>query len=120
MGSREDPTSWKTPLGLFYVTELIEDSEYHKAFLINYPNKAAAERGLATGIINRQTYNRILQAESNFETPPQGTALGGKIEIHGQGTGGRFNWTRGCVALRNIHIDQIWNKIPVGAPVLIE
>lgn len=119
-GSREDPSTWRTPTGLFYITELIPDSEYHRAFLINYPNRVVAAQGLATGVINQRTYDAILQAEAAFKTPPQGTALGGKIEIHGQGTGGRYNWTRGCVALRNVHIDQIWEKIPIGAPVLIE
>ncbi len=48
------------------------------------------------------------------------TALGGMIEIHGDGTGVSNNWTQGCVAIHNTHIDKLWAWVEVGTPVIIE
>jgi lipoprotein-anchoring transpeptidase ErfK/SrfK len=48
------------------------------------------------------------------------TALGGMIEIHGDGTGEARNWTHGCVALHNRDLDRLWHRVNVGTPVVIE
>ena len=48
------------------------------------------------------------------------TRLGGLIEIHGSGSGRQRAWTRGCVALRNVHMDELWEIVGVGTPVVIE
>ena len=47
--------------------------------------------------------------------------------IHGQRNGfgwlafivQKFNWTDGCVAVSNQHMDEIWNAVQVGARVEI-
>ncbi len=49
--------------------------------------------------------------------PPQKTALGGEIYIHGGGI--EKDWTKGCVALRNEEMKEIFDAIPVGAKVKI-
>jgi lipoprotein-anchoring transpeptidase ErfK/SrfK len=49
--------------------------------------------------------------------PPQNTALGGEIYIHGGGT--LSDWTGGCVALRDEEMKEIFDSIPVGAKVEI-
>jgi L,D-peptidoglycan transpeptidase YkuD (ErfK/YbiS/YcfS/YnhG family) len=38
--------------------------------------------------------------------------------IHGGGTG--FDWTLGCVALENAHIEELFKVLPMGTPVRIE
>jgi len=48
------------------------------------------------------------------------TELGGYIEIHGDGTGERNNWTQGCIAIANGELDRLWDLVTVGTPVLID
>ncbi|MFH1679588.1 MAG: L,D-transpeptidase, partial [Candidatus Eisenbacteria bacterium] len=49
---------------------------------------------------------------------PRSATPGGLIEIHGDG--GRGNdWTKGCVALSNEHMDRIFDAAAIGTPVTI-
>jgi len=118
-GSLGNPDHWRTPEGEFYVAAKNGQSKYHKAFVLNYPNAEDAERGLEDGLITQDQYEAILSAERRFAMPPMNTLLGGWIEIHGDGTGNRTNWTQGCIAIQNVQIDRLWDIIEVGTPVLI-
>ncbi len=111
---------YRIPEGTFYVTRKNPDSQYYRAFVISYPNSEHAARGLRQGLITQAQYDAIVRAEQTFTSPPMGTRLGGLIEIHGQGSGRRRAWTRGCVALRNVHMDDLWDLVHVGTPVVIE
>lgn len=119
-GGYTTPDHWRTPEGRFFIVEKKEDSQYHRALLLNYPRAEDARRGLREGIISREEFKAILRADEEQRRPPMHTALGGLIEIHGDGTGGGTNWTHGCVALLNDHIDQLWHLVREGTPVLIE
>lgn len=119
-GGQEKVDHWRTPEGVFYIVSKNPNSQFHKAFVLNYPGRADAERGLRHELISRDEYNRIVRADEQFEMPPMSTALGGYIEIHGDGTGARTNWTKGCVAIRNGDIDELWSEVHIGTPVLIE
>ena len=111
---------YRMPEGTFFVTRLNGESEYYRAFVLSYPGPAHALRGFESGLITRATYEAIVAADLAGEEPPMNTALGGLIEIHGQGSGRRQAWTRGCVALRNVHMDELWDVLEVGTPVVIE
>ncbi|MEM1128082.1 MAG: L,D-transpeptidase family protein [Bacteroidota bacterium] len=119
-GSLYDPDHWRTPDGVFFVARKNPRSQFYKALVINYPNAEDAERGLEQGYISQAEYNAIMRAEATISMPPMNTALGGWIEIHGDGTGARSNWTRGCVAVHNNHMDVLWRYATVGTPVVIE
>lgn len=119
-GSSTDPDHWRTPEGVFFVVRKNPQSQYYKALVLNYPTAEDAERGLKQSIISEAQYRAIVKAEEDFETPPMNTGLGGWIEIHGKGTGVGANWTQGCVAVRDVHIDELWRWAEVGTPVLIE
>lgn len=118
--SLNDPTHWRIPEGVFFVTNKNGRSQYYKAFVLNYPNAEHGARGLRDGIITEAQYQSIVAAERESRRPPMNTQLGGLIEIHGQGTGRGRSWTRGCVALRNVHMDDLWDVVQVGTPVVIE
>jgi L,D-peptidoglycan transpeptidase YkuD (ErfK/YbiS/YcfS/YnhG family) len=49
---------------------------------------------------------------------PRGQGIGSLIEIHGHG-GKETNWTSGCIAIRNEHLDEVYAKVKVGTPVTI-
>ena len=111
---------YRIPEGRFYIARKNPDSQYFRALVLNYPNSEHAERGLRERLITQEQYDAIVQAEESFSEPPMGTRLGGLIEIHGQGSGRQRAWTRGCVALRNVHMQELWDLVHVGTPVLIE
>ena len=110
----------KIPEGVFYVTRRHPNSDYYLAFVLSYPTPVHALRGLDEGLISQGEYEAIVRAHRDFREPPQGTRLGGLIEIHGNGSGRRRAWTRGCIALRNVHMDDLWEIVQVGTPVVIE
>jgi len=119
-GSAAEPDHWRTPEGEFFVVAKNPQSQFHRAFVLNYPNARNAERGLEEGLISEAEYDAITTAEAQFRVPPMSTALGGFIEIHGDGTGIRSNWTQGCIAITNTQVNTLWDMIQVGTPVLIE
>ena len=59
-----------------------------------------------------------MKAVAEKRMPPQKTALGGEIYIHGGGT--ENDWTDGCVALPNEEIKELFAAIPVGTTVIVE
>ena len=92
-----------TPEGRYRITEKKPGSTYYKAFALNYPNDE-----------DRSQFER-LKRQGQI---PRGASLGGLIEIHGEGGRGK-DWTKGCVALANDDIDELFRKVGVGTPVTI-
>ena len=119
-GSIREPDHWRTPHGVFFVVRKNPHSTFYKALVLNYPTAEDAERGLQQGLISEAEYQAIITAEITFRMPPMNTALGGMIEIHGNGTGMGSNWTQGCIAVRDDQIDTLWDWVEEGTPVLIE
>jgi hypothetical protein len=119
-GGEGRPDHWRTPEGTFYVVRKNPQSQFYKAFVLNYPKVEDARRGLDADLISRAQYEAIKDAQQNFRMPPMDTDLGGWIEIHGDGTGDATAWTQGCVAIRNAAMDVIWDQVRVGTPVLVE
>ncbi len=117
---RGEGDHYRIPEGTFFVTRLNDRSSYYRAFVLSYPGPVHALRGLRSGLITQAQYETIVRADQDGVEPPMGTRLGGLIEIHGSGSGRQRAWTRGCVALRNVHMDDLWDLVEVGTPVVIE
>ena len=94
-----------TPEGRYEVTKKLSgpSTKYHKALLINYPNKQDIEE------FKYRVQNGHL---------PSDARIGGMIEVHGDGGKGG-NWTEGCVALRNNDMDVVFRHSKPGTPVTI-
>ena len=99
----------RTPEG-WYRTSDKPTSRYYQAIAVHYPNLGDAERGLADGRIDAATERAIRTALSADRKPPQATALGGEILLHGGGSGS--DWTLGCVAMNNADIDALREQLP--------
>jgi len=111
-----------TPVGEFYVCAKNPRSKYFLSLCLSYPNAEDAERGLAAGLIDQREHERILEAIRLGKVPPQHTRLGGEIYIHGRGDGSRAtakDWTRGCVALENAAMQEVFDLAVLGTPVVI-
>jgi lipoprotein-anchoring transpeptidase ErfK/SrfK len=111
---------YRIPEGEFYVCGKNNNSQYYRSLMLSYPAPEDAERGLEAGLISQAEYDAIVRAALRFQSPPMGTRLGGAIAIHGQGSGRKRAWTRGCIAIRDVHIDAIWDLVEIGTPVLIQ
>ena len=108
----------RTPEGDFYIFTKNDKSAFYLSLGISYPNARHAERGLRDGLITKAQYDSITRALQAKKTPPQNTALGGDIYIHGNGAGS--DWTWGCVALENEDVRELFNAVPLGTPVTIQ
>jgi lipoprotein-anchoring transpeptidase ErfK/SrfK len=94
-----------TPEGRYRITSKKGQgqSKYYKALLLNYPND--------------DDRARFARMKKEGQIPARATP-GGLIEIHGDG-GRRKDWTQGCVAVRNDHMDELFRRVEVGTPVTI-
>jgi murein L,D-transpeptidase YafK len=108
----------RTPEGEFYVFTKNDKSAFYLSLGLSYPNIEDAERGLRDRLISRRQYDAIVRAIRRKATPPQNTALGGDIYIHGNGASS--DWTWGCVALENADMKELFDAVSVGTPVTIK
>ena len=117
-----------TPQGTFFIAGKHESSRFHKFLLLSYPDAPSAKRGFDAHTISADEYQTITNSLAVHQSPPQNTALGGNIGIHGQPTWipaglqkwvSDFNWTAACVSVTNREIDQIYDRRDVGTPVVI-
>jgi len=116
-GDKEVEGDGRTPEGEFYVFTKNSESKFHLSLGVSYPSKEDAERGFAAGLIGETDHDEIVMAIVKGNMPPQKTALGGEIYIHGGDI--ERDWTEGCVAMRNEEIEDLFDVIPVGTRVTI-
>jgi lipoprotein-anchoring transpeptidase ErfK/SrfK len=105
MAHKERAGDRATPEGTYHVTKKKDsgNSAYHKALLLDYPNaedRNAFALKKKQGVLSRRT------------------GIGNLIEIHGNGGRG-FDWTSGCVGLRDRDIDELCRLVGVGTHVAI-
>jgi murein L,D-transpeptidase YafK len=111
-----------TPLGDFYVCAKNPRSKFFLSLCISYPNAEDARRGLASGLISAAEHDEIIEALRLGRIPPQHTRLGGEIYIHGRPqdfNAAERDWTRGCIALDNAAIQEIYTLTAIGSTVSI-
>jgi murein L,D-transpeptidase YafK len=103
-GHKQQEGDERTPEGRYVLDSKNPNSAFHKSIHISYPN--AADRAAAKS---------------------RGVSPGGDVMIHGQKNGWGwlapiaqlFDWTDGCVALKNSEMEEVWNAVDVGTPIEI-
>ncbi len=97
VGQKRREGDGRTPEGNYIIDRRNPRSAFHLSLGISYPTvsqrRVAREAGLSPG---------------------------GDIFIHGQAgkhRGRGTDWTEGCIALNNEHIDEIWREVPDGTPI---
>jgi uncharacterized protein YijF (DUF1287 family) len=83
--------------------------------LLSYPNIEDARRGCKAGLIDDDTYQKIIRDIKGGRMPSQKTRLGGQIRIHG--CGGKFDWTAGCVGMDDKDVIELYKLVNVGTRV---
>lgn len=104
-GHKQRQGDFRTPEGVYRVDARNPASRYFRALRLSYPN--AADRAAAAA---------------------RGQPPGGDIMIHGMPPaparrglllyGGR-DWTDGCIAVSNAHMQEVWELVETGTPVEI-
>jgi murein L,D-transpeptidase YafK len=104
IGAKEFEGDQRTPEGVYSIDFHKQDSDYHLALHISYPEQPDTDRAAT-----------------------QGLSAGSDIMIHGLPNGrgwiGRFHrrsdWTAGCIAVTDFEIEEIFRAIPDGTPIEI-
>lgn len=117
----------KTPVGVYKIVDFKDDSRFHFFMQIDYPNLLDAWYGYKNELIDAREFRAITTALKNNEMPPQDTALGGYIGIHGIGKVDTEklmiheaqNWTAGCIALTNEEINELRQFVSIGTRIVI-
>lgn len=95
----------RTPEGTYTLDWRNPESRFYKSFHISYPNPVDLERAESLGV-----------------------EPGGMIMIHGEHPMSALrniyrripkDWTEGCIAMRNEHIDELWTLLDDGTPIEI-
>ncbi len=92
----------KTPEGEYVIEGRIANSAFHRALRISYPN-----------------------IWDLFRAYERGVKPGGNVMIHGlpKGINNKYrmkpDWTKGCIAVSNEEIEEIWELVPDGTPIEI-
>ena len=102
MGHKRFEGDERTPEGRYTIDRRNPQSSYYLSLGLSYPNRS--DRAFAASY---------------------GRSAGGDIFIHGQPNGlasdlrMRGDWTDGCIALANHEIEELWNLVPNGTPIVI-
>lgn len=94
----------KTPEGKYILDLKNSDSAFYKSIRVSYPNAKDRENARKLNV-----------------------SPGGQIMIHGQANGfgwlggvlKYFDWTAGCIALKNAEMEEVWRLVEVGPPIEI-
>ncbi|RPD40245.1 L,D-transpeptidase family protein [Chitinophaga barathri] len=103
----------RTPDGTFRILSKRYDNRWSRFLLLDYPNA--------------ESYSKFQQRQATGQIS-RGADIGGGIGLHGvEYASGirdnyvdqRINWTLGCVSLKNGDINEIYDVVKVGTPVVI-
>lgn len=105
IGDKKFQGDYRTPEGEYIINDKNPKSGFHKNLGISYPNT-----------------RDISEARSKGFDP------GGDIKIHGHKNGigfiGKFHlffdWTAGCIAVTNNEMDELYESVDVGTPIIIK
>ena len=103
-GHKQQQGDERTPEGRYILDYKNSNSSFYKSIHISYPN-----------------------AQDRKNARKRGVDPGGDIMIHGQLNGYEgfsaiaqlFNWTNGCIAVKNHEMDIVWRAVKVGTPIEI-
>jgi murein L,D-transpeptidase YafK len=104
VGDKRRRGDGRTPEGRYAIDGRNHRSRYYRSLHISYPSAADIHEARRAGI-----------------------SPGGEIMIHGLPAGAGwigkhhagFDWTRGCIAVSNEEIDEIWELVADGTPIEI-
>ncbi len=102
-GRKTQQGDYKTPEGTYILDSRNPKSNFHLSLHISYPSKTDSSKARRLGV-----------------------SPGSSIMIHGfpegitvDDLGGYKDWTKGCIAVSNNDIEEIWQLVPDGTTIEI-
>ena len=104
-GAKQRAGDLKTPEGTYVLDWRNPRSRFYKSIHISYPN---AEDRLRAERLGVDPGGDIMLHGEHYNPALQRTLRRAKL---------RRDWTEGCIALNNEHIDEIWREVSDGTPI---
>jgi murein L,D-transpeptidase YafK len=129
LGDKRAQGDRRTPEGDLFVCTMNRRSQFTRFLGLSYPTPEAAAAAVAAGRVSPPVERSVRAAyRTRDRCPPQQTALGGAVGIHGRNAWERrpegfrlVDWTWGCVAVRDEDILELFDGYAeIGVPVRIE
>ena len=103
-GPKRNHGDGRTPEGRYRLDWRSDDSKFHRAIHVSYPNEGDVEFAQRAGL-----------------------DVGGGVMIHGLPTGAAwvggvqsgYDWTNGCIAVSDDEMEEIWELVDDGTPIEI-
>jgi murein L,D-transpeptidase YafK len=107
VGHKVQEGDFKTPIGFYKISGKNPKSDFNLSMQVSYPNKVDRENAESLGV-----------------------SPGGEIMVHGLPKDGRWadlvrvvhplvNWTRGCIAVTDAEIEELYPKVAVNTTIEI-
>ncbi|TCM68117.1 L,D-transpeptidase-like protein [Acinetobacter calcoaceticus] len=107
-GHKQQEGDGKTPEGRYMIDWRNSKSAFYKSLHVSYPNTtdraAATARGVSAGgdiMIHGSTNSKVAELPNMMQYLPE------------------QDWTLGCIAVRNVDIDEIWKLVENNIPIVI-
>jgi murein L,D-transpeptidase YafK len=107
-GAKREQGDKKTPEGRYFIKRKNPSSQYYLALEISYPNPEDKKRAEKVG--KDPGNNIMIHGLPNYL---------GYIPKFMQKMQTWFDWTQGCIAVTNREIEEIFQEVEVGTPVII-
>jgi murein L,D-transpeptidase YafK len=102
----------RTPEGVYRISAKRSHARWSRFMLLSYPNND-----------DRSRYAMALTEGRVPIIDGRAPGIGSAVGIHGtdreDSNSKGDDWTFGCVSLLNPHVDELYDMVPIGTPVLI-
>ena len=103
----------RTPEGVYRIMVKKPHPRWSRFMLLSYPNDG-----------DRQRYAMALNEGRVPIIDGQAPGLGNAVGIHGtdreDANARSVDWTWGCISMLNPHVEELYELVPIGTPVLIQ
>ena len=103
----------RTPEGVYRIVFKKPHDRWARFMLLSYPND-----------VDRRRYAMALDEGRVPIVDGQAPGPGGAVGIHGTDQEAAnvrgIDWTWGCISMFNEHVAELYDRVPLGTPVLIE
>lgn len=103
-GPKRNQGDGRTPEGRYSLDWRIDDSRFHRAIHVSYPNEGDREFARKAGL-------RVGDGVMIHGLPDGESWVG---EVHAE-----YDWTNGCIAVTDDEMDEIWELVDDGTPIEI-
>lgn len=119
-GHKKEEGDGKTPEGLYTLNWKNPESAYHLSIHVSYPNQEDRRQAEARGV---SPGGEIFIHGMPNNTKPWAwlisPAFSGNVNEFIHSVLADYDWTLGCIAVRNFEMEEIWELVDIPTPIEI-